>query len=154
MKDQSDQRERERSLQQQQQDLKSLKRTVGQANNKGENSPSQTDFVNQASTASITPNSQVDSAPERDQVAANDRSENEFDACNSSARGEWEHQKKLEFAQNEALDSLMDMIGLEDVKEKFLSIKARVDTSVRQNVTISEERFGAVLLGNPGTGTC
>lgn len=42
--------------------------------------------------------------------------------------------------------------GLESVKQQFLSIKAKVDTVVRQNVSLKGERFGAALLGNPGTG--
>lgn len=46
----------------------------------------------------------------------------------------------------------MDMIGLESVKEKFLVIKSKVDLFVRQNADLSRERFGTVLLGNPGTG--
>ena len=46
----------------------------------------------------------------------------------------------------------MGMIGLEDVKEQFLSIKEKIDTAVRQNVDMKDERFGAALLGNPGTG--
>jgi hypothetical protein len=42
--------------------------------------------------------------------------------------------------------------GLEAVKQQFLDIKAKVDTIVRQNVSLKGERYGAVLLGNPGTG--
>jgi hypothetical protein len=38
------------------------------------------------------------------------------------------------------------------VKQKFLGIKAKVDAMVRQNASLSKERFGAALLGNPGTG--
>lgn len=44
------------------------------------------------------------------------------------------------------------MIGLESVKQQFLTIKIKVDTVVRQNVPLKGERFGAALLGNPGTG--
>jgi hypothetical protein len=44
------------------------------------------------------------------------------------------------------------MIGLEDVKQQFLAIKAKVDTTIRQGVPLKDERFGAALLGNPGTG--
>jgi hypothetical protein len=40
------------------------------------------------------------------------------------------------------------------VKQQFLSIKTKVDTVVRQNVSLKGERFGAALLGNPGTGEC
>lgn len=70
----------------------------------------------------------------------------------SDARDDWEHQKKFDGAESEALDSLISMIGLESVKEQFLSIKNKVDMLVRQSVPLSGERFGAALLGNPGTG--
>ncbi|KAL3444997.1 hypothetical protein BJX65DRAFT_297291 [Aspergillus insuetus] len=46
----------------------------------------------------------------------------------------------------------MSMIGLKSIKLKFLAIKAQVDTALRQNIDFKEERFGSVLLGNPGTG--
>lgn len=85
----------------------------------------------------------------------------------SEAKDDWEEQKELWGAENEALDSLMSMIGkyceysfyhmliakgLESVKEQFLAIKNKIDTLVRQNVPLSGERLGAALLGNPGTG--
>ncbi|GME65999.1 AAA family ATPase [Neofusicoccum parvum] len=44
------------------------------------------------------------------------------------------------------------MIGLENVKDEFLAIKAKIDVAVRQNIEMKNERFGAALLGNPGTG--
>lgn len=65
---------------------------------------------------------------------------------------EWEYEKEFEGARNDTLDKLMDMIGLEEVKEAFLEIKGKVDTKVRQNVALTSERFNCSLLGNPGTG--
>jgi hypothetical protein len=70
----------------------------------------------------------------------------------SSAKKQWEHFKRYEGAHNEAIDELMSMIGLVDVKDKFLAIKLEVDTAVRQGLDMSNKRFGASLLGNPGTG--
>lgn len=70
----------------------------------------------------------------------------------TTAKEEWELLKQMELARSEPLDELMDMIGLEDVKQEFLSIKSKVDTAVRQGVSLSKERFGCSLLGNPGTG--
>lgn len=70
----------------------------------------------------------------------------------SKARSDWQHQKEYFNARNPDIDTLMDMVGLESVKEKFLAIKSKVDVSLRQNVDLSRERFGSVLLGNPGTG--
>lgn len=65
---------------------------------------------------------------------------------------EWERQKRVENASNDAIDSLIKMTGLEDVKLQVLKIKARVDTALRQNTNMKDERYGVVLLGNPGTG--
>jgi hypothetical protein len=70
----------------------------------------------------------------------------------SPAKKKWDQQKEQENASNDAIDSLMTMTGLEEVKDQFLRIKAKIDTAVRQNITLSKERFGIVLLGNPGTG--
>ena len=70
----------------------------------------------------------------------------------SSSEIEWERQKRLDNCSNNAIDSLMVMTGLEEVKAQFLTIKARIDTALRQNIDLKNERFGIVLLGNPGTG--
>lgn len=154
LKDHSEQDERERTLGQQQQDLKSLRDTVGRIQNKRKKVSPPTSSMSQASTTTALPKAHPDSAPITKQAVADDQSENDLSTWTSSARDEWEHQKEFEGAQNAALDSLMDMIGLEDVKDKFLSVKSRVDTAVCQNIDVSEERFGAALLGNPGTGPC
>ncbi|KAK0188464.1 P-loop containing nucleoside triphosphate hydrolase protein [Armillaria mellea] len=53
---------------------------------------------------------------------------------------------------NQAIDAIMEMVGLEAVKKQILRIKAKIDVSKRQNIDISKERFNIVLLGNPGTG--
>lgn len=71
-----------------------------------------------------------------------------------SAGEEWQLMKRDEGAKSDELDELMDMIGLEDVKAKFLSIKAEYDTSIRQGVVRGKDRFGCSMLGNPGTGEC
>lgn len=70
----------------------------------------------------------------------------------SPAKEEWDRQKEIEGQSNRAIDELMNMIGLEEVKDKFLSIKTKVDTVVRQDSNLNDERFNAALLGNPGTG--
>ncbi|OKL58227.1 hypothetical protein UA08_06552 [Talaromyces atroroseus] len=70
----------------------------------------------------------------------------------SETKDEWEYQKTFLNAQSSEIDSMMEMIGLETVKEKFISIKDKVDTALRQNIDLKGERFGSVLLGNPGTG--
>lgn len=70
----------------------------------------------------------------------------------SQARTEWELLKQQGDFTNRALDELMDMIGLESVKEEFLSIKSNIDVKIRQGVSLAEERLGCCLLGNPGSG--
>ncbi|RAL15897.1 P-loop containing nucleoside triphosphate hydrolase protein [Aspergillus homomorphus CBS 101889] len=70
----------------------------------------------------------------------------------SKARDDWEYQKSYYNSQSPEIDTLMDMVGLEAVKSKFLTIKAKVDIAVRQDVDLSHERFGSILVGNPGTG--
>lgn len=70
----------------------------------------------------------------------------------SNSKTEWQRQKDQENATNPALDEIMDMIGLEDVKDKLLKIKAKVETAIRQGTDLKKERLGLILLGNPGTG--
>lgn len=70
----------------------------------------------------------------------------------SSSKKEWQRQKDQENAHNPAIDKIMEMIGLEEVKAQVLKIKAKVDTSIRQGIDLKKERLGLVLLGNPGTG--
>jgi hypothetical protein len=51
-----------------------------------------------------------------------------------SAQGQWDYLKQFEGATSKPLDELIGMIGLENVKLKFLEIKATVDTKVRENI--------------------
>ena len=48
----------------------------------------------------------------------------------SEAKSDWEYQK-FENADNEHLDVLMDMIGLESVKQQIIAIEAKVDACIR-----------------------
>lgn len=70
----------------------------------------------------------------------------------SASALEWERQKRIEGAFNAAIDDLMALTGLEEVKEKFLDIKAKIETVARQGIDMKKERMGMVMLGNPGTG--
>ncbi|KAL8800714.1 MAG: hypothetical protein Q9182_004986 [Xanthomendoza sp. 2 TL-2023] len=70
----------------------------------------------------------------------------------SESRDDWQHQKSFENAANDAIDEIMDLVGLEDVKAQVLRIKAKIDTTKRQNSDVKKERFNAAFLGNPGTG--
>ncbi|KAI9652701.1 MAG: hypothetical protein M1829_001484 [Trizodia sp. TS-e1964] len=118
-----------RALEQKKQDLANLKVTANNVKNQKRSS----------TKSQATP-------PPRNKAAV------ENEEAWSSAKKQWEHFKRYESASNEALDNLMNMIGLEDVKDKFLAIKMEVETAVRQGLDMSNKRFGASLLGNPGTG--
>jgi hypothetical protein len=70
----------------------------------------------------------------------------------SDAQTEWDFLKQSDGAHSQPLDDLMEMIGLEDVKQEFLTVKSNVDTALRQDVSMASERFSCSMLGNPGTG--
>jgi hypothetical protein len=70
----------------------------------------------------------------------------------SLAKQEWDQQKRTENAYNDDIDSVMEMIGLEEVKLQILRIKAKIEVSIRQNADMSKDRLNVVFLGNPGTG--
>ena len=70
----------------------------------------------------------------------------------SPSKTEWQCQKDQLNAYNPAIDKIMEMVGLEDVKAQVLRIKDKVETSIRQGTDLGKERLGLVLLGNPGTG--
>ena len=70
----------------------------------------------------------------------------------SRAKEDWEHQKTIGGSHNGDIDSLMDLIGLEEVKLQILKIKAKIEVSIRQNAEISKDRLNVSFLGNPGTG--
>ncbi|GJE92068.1 stage V sporulation protein K domain-containing protein [Phanerochaete sordida] len=70
----------------------------------------------------------------------------------SQAEQEWRRQKEAEGADNSVIDAIMQMTGLEQVKVRTLSFKAKIETLKRQRVSISDELFNIVLRGNPGTG--
>ena len=147
--EQTNELERERILKQREQDLEKAKKATQDAGS--------------AEATKFTKNSAEDTTSQRN--TAKDESTNQssrsLDTCQkeedkgsgiSKAKQEWEYQKRFEHAKNNHIDALMDMIGLESVKQEFINIKTRVDTCFRQNADISNERFGVTLLGNPGTG--
>jgi hypothetical protein len=70
----------------------------------------------------------------------------------SPSKKEWLRLKNMEGASIPSIDAIMGMTGLEEVKKKVLNIKNKIDLCLRQNASLKQERFNAVLLGNPGTG--
>ena len=83
---------------------------------------------------------------------AEPKTQKEGNRRESPAKEEWESQKQMENASNVAIDAVMDMVGLEEVKSQILKIKAKIDASVRQSSDIKEDRLNVAFLGNPGTG--
>ncbi|KAF8877917.1 P-loop containing nucleoside triphosphate hydrolase protein [Infundibulicybe gibba] len=80
------------------------------------------------------------------------KTEDPMEATLSKAKIEWDRQKQIEGASNDAIDALMEMTGLEAVKSQVLKIKSKVDTCERQGVSLKNENFNVLLQGNPGTG--
>ena len=56
---------------------------------------------------------------------------------------EWDRQKRVEGASNDAIDALVALTGLEDVK-------AKIETVRRQGTDMESERLSLALPGNLG----
>ncbi|KAL9620613.1 MAG: hypothetical protein Q9160_004867 [Pyrenula sp. 1 TL-2023] len=104
-----------------------------------------------STSTSVTNTHEEQDAGKLEDRARLDRTD-KSDLVDSPSQDQWKYLKEFENAHNDALDSLMGMVGLEKVKQQFLSTKAKVDIIVRQNADLKSERLGAALLGNPGTG--
>ncbi|RSL79571.1 hypothetical protein CEP51_007278 [Fusarium floridanum] len=70
----------------------------------------------------------------------------------TSAQKMWEQQKKNHDEENQALDQLMDLVGLEIAKEEFLKIKATINAARHRRGWLRRLDLNIVFLGNPGTG--
>ena len=108
----------------------------------------------QSSIQQPTPPPSVDEEPAAvpHEVAGSPSPGSPWPRAVSRANEDWDYQKSSWNMSNTALDSLMEMIGLEVVKAKFVEINTLIATAIRQNVDYSNEKFGAVFIGNPGTG--
>ncbi|EKG10223.1 CbxX/CfqX [Macrophomina phaseolina MS6] len=156
-RDETEQQERQRVLQQHRRDLAELKNAPVSAKNttqrtKPSTVPSQPNKSHTPSAASLTSSTSTLQDPPPRKDSHQQKGKGQWKLPESKARQEWEEQKNLEGASNSALDELMAMIGLENVKAQFLDIKEKIDVAIRQNIDMKHERFGAALLGNPGTG--
>ncbi|KAH8691554.1 P-loop containing nucleoside triphosphate hydrolase protein [Talaromyces proteolyticus] len=129
--------ERAQALEQKKRDLEAAQHNATQpppttntaANDKKYLAPQQSETNNRKASAVSTPSARNESA----------------------SAVEWERQKRVEGEHNAALDDLMALSGLEEVKEKFLDIKTKIETAARQGIDVKKERMGMVMLGNPGT---
>lgn len=104
-------------------------------------------------TKSTAPSSVLASADSHVSGSTPDASETPAKETTSSATAdEWEQMKELDGVSNNAIDTLVQMTGLESVKRQFLDVLQKIQTSQRQGIGLQHERLGTVLLGNPGTG--
>lgn len=76
----------------------------------------------------------------------------QFQNSKSPAAEEWERQKREEGAENEIIDQIMALVGLEKVKRQVLAIKDKVEICKKQETDLKKERFNIIFQGNPGTG--
>ncbi|RYP32534.1 hypothetical protein DL767_005146 [Monosporascus sp. MG133] len=68
-----------------------------------------------------------------------------------SANNLWERMKN-QGDKSDALDRLMALVGLENVKIQFLKIKATIDAARRRKGWLRRQDLNMAFLGNPGTG--
>lgn len=102
---------------------------------------------NKANSAAQNPNDQTG------RMSSSDATERPpTTGAESKAAQQWQSEKDGLGVGNEHIDTVMNLVGLESVKEQVLTVKRKVDTSVRQGASLSKERFNVLLLGNPGTG--
>ena len=150
-KEQNDQLDRDRVLLQRKKDLADARDATKKVTAmKSQDLERDNVTDHRAQTAEISKEGKP-ASPSRDSGLRNEQ-ERDGEPKISEAKLDWEYQKKFENADNEHLDALMEMIGLESVKQQIIAIKTKVDTCIRQGVKFEDERFGVALLGNPGTG--
>ncbi|KAF5346141.1 hypothetical protein D9758_009985 [Tetrapyrgos nigripes] len=70
----------------------------------------------------------------------------------SPSEQKWQDKKSMEGAANASIDAIMEMVGLEKVKEEVVQIYEMIEVMKRQDVPVQNERWSSVFLGNPGTG--
>jgi hypothetical protein len=144
--------ERAQALEQKKRELESTQQTAKSAQSKNTASNGMVSATKSQDTASpVSASKHQPPRPNREQSGSLKTCVPETDGKTPSEL-EWERQKRVGNASNDAIDALMGLTGLEDVKSKFLGIKAKIETISRQGGSLKRERLGVVMLGNPGTG--
>lgn len=87
-----------------------------------------------------------------DILPLDDTPANDEPPVESFAKEDWMRQKEKLGEKNEALDKVMEMVGLESSKMAFLEIKAMIDASRSRQGKLRRQDLNLVLVGNPGTG--
>lgn len=156
MKDAQTSREREAAIRQKEQDIEKTRALAdGKEHPSPQPQPRSTDV--KAADPNVKPTRAKSTHPHSNKPVlapelAEPKTHEDRAKRESPAKEEWESQKKMENASNDAIDSVMDMVGLEEVKLQILKIKAKIDAGVRQNSNMKEDRLNVAFLGNPGTG--
>lgn len=143
--------ERTHALEQKERDLQTAKRLVEEMRNmpsKIERIPSPGQSPRAMPSLATIPNFQAAAGQERAVSGGSNEMRDEM----SAPEKEWDRQKRVDGASNDAINAFMSLTGLEDAKAKILAIKAKIETVLRQATDMKNERLGIVLLGNPGTG--
>ncbi|GKZ75539.1 hypothetical protein AnigIFM56816_000192 [Aspergillus niger] len=73
-------------------------------------------------------------------------------ADDSPSRREWIRLKRTEGARSESLDTLMQMVGLEQAKQLFLDLRAKIQIANKQKRILSSSDLNIVIVGNRGIG--
>ena len=160
-------KEREAALKQQEQDVKDAEERLRQkdeAEKKRKDEEKKRAAEQAAASSSSITTAVVDSVksamntltgtspnrPSRDKNAAKNNTGKK--KRTSEAQSDWRRRKDTDGVVNAHIDAIMEMIGLEPVKQQVLKIMDKVDVNIRQGTSLAKERFNVVLLGNPGTG--
>ena len=150
-KEHTDELDRDRVLQQRKKDLANARAATRKVTIMKSQDPEKDGGTNYGAQTAETSKGERSASSSRDSCVRNAQEKDEEPEI-SEAKLDWEYQKKFEGADNEHLDALMEMIGLESVKQQIIAVKTQIDTCIRQGVKFEDERFGVALLGNPGTG--
>ncbi|TRM64558.1 P-loop containing nucleoside triphosphate hydrolase protein [Schizophyllum amplum] len=70
----------------------------------------------------------------------------------SASEQEWRHRKAVEGKSNEHVDNIMELVGLEAVKQQVLTVMDKIEIAKQQGTSLKDQRFNVAFLGNPGTG--
>ncbi|KAI2471599.1 ATPases of the AAA+ class, partial [Annulohypoxylon bovei var. microspora] len=79
--------------------------------------------------------------------------ENPFPVHRSEAKETWKHIKASYGVESEAMDSIMEMLGIEDAKARVVEIAFTVALAkAKKGLKPSTEELNVVFTGNPGVG--
>ncbi|KAH8814469.1 P-loop containing nucleoside triphosphate hydrolase protein [Flagelloscypha sp. PMI_526] len=112
--------------------------------------PAPTSQPTMASNAQSSPPLPL-SNPSSTPAAAGENENNEPEET-SPSEAEWIRLKTVGGESNDALDGIMGMTGLEEVKTQVMAIKVKIETARRQGISGNTDRLNVAMLGNPGTG--